>query len=64
MGAPKFADKRAKIRPWVQVFNLGAVYDAQKIREQITEIEKYTDAGWLMWNASNRYNDSGLEKIN
>ena len=60
MGAPKFEGKRAKIRPWVQAFNLGAVYDAQKIREQITEVEKYTDAGWLMWNAANRYTNAGL----
>lgn len=61
MGMPKFEGKRAKVRPWIQAFNLGAVYDAQKIREQITEVEKYTDAGWLMWNASNRYSEQGLK---
>ena len=60
LGMPNFVDKRAKVRPWIQAFNLGAVYDAQKIRGQIDVIEKYTDAGWLMWNASNRYTDSGL----
>jgi len=64
LGMPKFEGKRAKVRPWIQAFNLGAVYDAVKIRAQIDEVEKYTDAGWLMWNASNRYTDSGLEKIN
>lgn len=62
MGMPKFEGKRAKVRPWIQAFNLGAVYDAAKIRAQINEVEKYTDAGWLMWNASNRYTDSGLNK--
>lgn len=61
LGAPKFAGKRAKVRPWIQAFNLGAVYDAAKIRAQIDEVEKYTDAGWLMWNAANRYTDSGLK---
>ena len=62
IGMPKFEGKRTKVRPWIQAFNLGAVYDAQKIREQINEVEKYTDAGWLMWNASNRYTNAGLNK--
>ncbi len=61
LGVPKFTDKRAKVRPWIQAFNLGAVYDAGKIRAQINEVEKYTDAGWLLWNASNRYTDAGLK---
>ncbi len=61
LGTPKFTDKRAKLRPWIQAFNLGAVYDAGKIRAQITEVEKYTGAGWLLWNASNRYSNAGLE---
>ncbi len=60
LGLPQFKDKRAKVRPWIQAFNLGAVYDGDKIRAQIETIEKYTDAGWLMWNASNRYTDAGL----
>lgn len=63
LGAPKFEGKRAKVRPWIQAFNLGAVYDAAKIRAQIDEIEKYPDnAGWLVWNASNRYTVNGLNK--
>ncbi|HSR89602.1 MAG TPA: putative glycoside hydrolase [Candidatus Udaeobacter sp.] len=62
LGVPKFVDKRAQVRPWIQAFNLGAVYDSGKIRTQIDEVEKYTEAGWLMWNASNRYSESGLKK--
>ncbi len=61
LGAPKFEGKRAKVRPWIQSFDLGAVYDAEKIRAQIEVVEKYTDAGWLMWNASNRYTEAGLK---
>lgn len=61
-GMPYFEGRRAQFRPWIQDFNLGAVYDAKKIRAQITAVEKYTDAGWLMWNASNRYTDKGLIK--
>ena len=59
-GLPYFEGKRAKVRPWIQAFHLGAVYDAAKIRAQIDEIEKHPNAGWLMWNASNRYSDAGL----
>jgi len=51
---------RAKVRPWIQAFNLGAVYDADKIRAEIDAVEKYTDAGWMLWNASNRYTAAGL----
>jgi tRNA threonylcarbamoyl adenosine modification protein (Sua5/YciO/YrdC/YwlC family) len=59
-GTPYLAGKRAKVRPWIQAFNLGAVYDAAKIREQISAVERYSDAGWLLWNAANRYTDAGL----
>jgi hypothetical protein len=62
LGMPKFEGKRAKVRPWIQAFDLGAVYDAEKIRAQIEVVEKYADAGWLMWNASNRYTEAGLKK--
>lgn len=61
LGLPKFVNKRAKVRPWIQAFNMGAIYDAAKIRAQINEIEKVSDAGWMMWNASNRYSAAGLE---
>jgi tRNA threonylcarbamoyl adenosine modification protein (Sua5/YciO/YrdC/YwlC family) len=60
-GLPKFVNQRAKLRPWIQAFNMGAIYDAAKIRAQIDATEKYTDAGWLLWNASNRYTSEGLK---
>ena len=62
MGSPKFTDRKAELRPWIQAFDLGAVYDGAKIRAQIDEIEKFPNAGWLLWNASNRYSDAGLKK--
>ena len=61
-GVPRFKYGRAAVRPWIQAFNLGAVYDADKIRAEIDAVEKYSDAGWLLWNASNRYSDAGLKK--
>jgi len=64
-GLPWFASStRAQVRPWIQAFNIGAVYDdGPKIREQIDMVEKYTDAGWLLWNASNRYSSAGLKSL-
>lgn len=60
-GAPVFVGMRAEVRPWIQAFNIGAVYDGSKIREQIDVIEKYPNSGWLMWNAANRYSAAGLK---
>lgn len=60
-GAPYFEGKRAKARPWIQAFHIGAYYDASKIRAQIDEVENYTDGGWLLWNAANNYTAAGLK---
>ncbi len=60
-GTPYFVDTRAQVRPWLQAFNLGATYDASKIRAQIDMVEKYPNNGWLLWNASNRYTTAGLK---
>lgn len=57
-----FVNSRAKVRPWIQAFNIGAIYDGEKIRAQIDAIEKYDNAGFLLWNASNRYSDAGLDE--
>ena len=60
-GMPTFEGKRAKVRPWLQAFDIGAVYsDGVKIRQQIDMVEKYSDGGWLLWNAANRYTSAGL----
>lgn len=62
-GLPTFKDKHAKVRPWLQAFDLGAMYsDGPKIREQIDAVEKYENAGWLLWNAANRYSANGLKE--
>ncbi|MFA6105778.1 MAG: putative glycoside hydrolase [Patescibacteria group bacterium] len=61
LGAPRFEGKKAELRPWIQAFDMGAIYDGAKIRAQINEVEKFTSAGWLLWNASNRYTAAGLK---
>ncbi|MDO8509830.1 MAG: putative glycoside hydrolase [bacterium] len=61
LGQKWFTDARAEVRPWLQAFNIGAVYGADKIRAQISAVEKYPNAGWLLWNAANRYTGAGLK---
>ncbi|PIR77577.1 MAG: GTP-binding protein [Candidatus Magasanikbacteria bacterium CG10_big_fil_rev_8_21_14_0_10_38_6] len=62
-GAPYFVDTRARVRPWIQAFNIGAQYGAANIRAQIDAIEQYPNAGWLLWNAANRYSTAGLTLV-
>ena len=57
-----FVGTKTLVRPWLQAFNIGAVYGAEKIRAQIDAVEKYPNAGWLLWNAANRYSTAGLNK--
>lgn len=62
VGAPL----RAKIRPWLQDFDLGADYDKEKVRAQIqatydaaAEHPELVD-GWMIWNAANVYTAEAL----
>ncbi|MEK7653810.1 MAG: putative glycoside hydrolase [Patescibacteria group bacterium] len=55
-----------KLRPWFQDFNLGANYDAEKVRAQIKAWEDAVaghpelDGGWMLWNPSNIYTRAAL----
>jgi hypothetical protein len=59
-GVAQAQSKRAKIRPWIQDFNIGAVYGGDKIRAQINAADAAGADGWILWNAANRYSDEGL----
>lgn len=59
-GVAQAQNKRAKIRPWIQDFNIGAVYGGDKIRAQINAADSAGADGWILWNAANRYSDEGL----
>ncbi len=55
----------AKLRPWIQDFNMGAVYDIEKVSLEIKAIkdalgEKY--AGFMLWNPSNIYTLKAIPK--
>lgn len=50
---------RASLRPWLQDFNMGAIYTSSEVRSQIKAVkdalkEKYK--GYMLWNPSNYYN--------
>jgi len=44
-----------KLRPWLQDFDLGAIYDAAMIKKQIKAVEDAGLDSWMMWDSSNRY---------
>ena len=61
------AERKAKIRPWLQDFTLAGMkpyqfYGEEQIRSQI---QGAYDAGvneWLFWNASGKYTEAGLDE--
>ena len=55
-------NNKAKIRPWLQDFNLGAVYTASMIRDQIKASDEAGGYGWLIWDPSNTYTTSAYYK--
>lgn len=67
IGTTTLLPRMAKLRPWLQDFDLGADYDAQKV---ISQIQATYDAassspeffdGWMIWNAGNVYTREALQ---
>ncbi len=53
----------AKIRPWLQDFDLGATYDEKMIRLQKKAVyDVGLDAGWFLWDPKNQYTIRALDK--
>ena len=53
----------SQFRPWLQDFDLGADYDAVKIRAQIQatyDAASTTEAGWMLWAPTNIYTREAL----
>lgn len=44
-----------KIRPWIQAFNMGGIYDVAKIKVQIKASDEAGGTGWMLWNPANNY---------
>lgn len=63
-GARLAPTSQAKLRPWLQDFNLGARYDAAMVQAQIQALrdalgERY--AGFMLWSSSNVYTRQALK---
>jgi hypothetical protein len=53
-GVPE-EEARKKFRPWIQDFDIGAVYTADMIEEEIRAVRAAGSSGFLIWNARNVY---------
>jgi len=55
----------AKLRPWLQDFDLGAIYTSDMVRSEILAVEEsLLDGynGFMLWNPSNYYTTEAIEK--
>ena len=47
------------IRPWIQDFNLGAIYTPEMVRLQMKAIaDMGLTRGWMVWNPNNKYREA------
>ena len=51
----------SKIRPWLQDFDLGAVYTKEMVRAQIKAVYDNGLTSWMLWDPSNKYTPQALE---
>jgi hypothetical protein len=49
-----------KIRPWLQDFNLGAVYTADLVKAQMKATYDAGLTSWLLWDPNNKYTPAAL----
>ena len=63
-GVKRLEGKRARMRPWLQDFKLGAAYDKKMIVDQIQAARDAGVSGFSMWNARNVYTEAAyLDKL-
>ena len=49
------------IRPWLQDFNMGAVYSADMVKQEMKAVEDAGyESGWMLWNPRNVYTVGAL----
>lgn len=52
----------ARLRPWLQAFNLGAPYPPAAVREEIQAVyDTGGSSGWYLWSPANTYDAAALE---
>ncbi|MFA6609014.1 MAG: putative glycoside hydrolase [Candidatus Paceibacterota bacterium] len=52
---------RAKLRPWYQDFDMGAIYTKEMVRAQINAGEKIGINSWMLWDPANQYTPLALK---
>ncbi len=52
---------RKQFRPWLQDFDIGAVYTHDKIEAQIKAARDAGASGWILWNARNVYEPANYQ---
>lgn len=61
----KLEGYNSKLRPWLQDFNLGAIYDTEKVYLQIKatkDILTNDYHGYMLWSPTNWYNEEAIIK--
>ncbi|MBU1178980.1 sugar fermentation stimulation protein [Patescibacteria group bacterium] len=51
----------AKLRPWLQDFDLGATYTAEMIKKEKQAVYDAGLTSWMLWDPANRYTRDALE---
>lgn len=51
------------LRPWIQDFNLGATYDAQKVEAQIQALYDLGITSFLVWDPANTYTTAAYKNF-
>lgn len=61
----EFPEVTWQSRPWIQDFDIGAIYGPKEVRAQMKATEDQGGTGWLIWNARNVYTEDafGEEKL-
>ncbi len=49
-----------KLRPWLQDFDYGGIYDAKKVRAQIQAVYDAGINSWMLWDPANIYTTEAL----
>lgn len=55
-------DLAKRFRPWLQDFDIGAMYTADKIEAEIQAARDAGASGWILWNARNVYEEAAYVK--
>lgn len=53
-------EDKNKLRPWLQDFNLGAVYTPEMVKAQIDASQNLGLKSWMLWDPKNIYTKSAL----